>query len=158
MILAGTGHRPQKLGGFGPGTYGRLKDLARAVLTKHKPRVVISGMALGWDQALAEAAIELGIPVQAAIPCKGHSSKWPAESQERYRQILEHPLVTVGYSCLEPYRGELMQRRNKWMVDAADLVVALWDGTPGGTANCVRYAYALERPIHNVWSSWVKFK
>ena len=33
-----------------------------------------------------------------------------------------------------------MQTRNEWMVDKADVVIACFDGTNGGTANCVNYA------------------
>ena len=27
-----------------------------------------------------------------------------------------------------------------WMVDHTDLLIAVWDGGPGGTANTIRYA------------------
>ena len=33
-----------------------------------------------------------------------------------------------------------MQRRNEYMVDKADTLIAVWNGTSGGTANCVKYA------------------
>lgn len=29
-----------------------------------------------------------------------------------------------------------MQKRNEYMVDLADKVVAVWDGSKGGTDNC----------------------
>ncbi|MFZ2410072.1 MAG: hypothetical protein WAW23_00725, partial [Candidatus Methanoperedens sp.] len=37
------------------------------------------------------------------------------------------------------------QRRNEFMVDAADVLAAFFDGSPGGTANCVRYARSVGR-------------
>ncbi len=40
-----------------------------------------------------------------------------------------------------------MQVRNEYMVDRADLVLALWNGTPGGTGNCVRYARTRGVPV-----------
>jgi uncharacterized phage-like protein YoqJ len=40
-----------------------------------------------------------------------------------------------------------MQIRNEWMVDRADQVIAIWDGTSGGTANCVEYATKMNKPI-----------
>jgi uncharacterized phage-like protein YoqJ len=46
-----------------------------------------------------------------------------------------------------PYRAELMQIRNEWMVDRCDLLIAVWNGTPGGTANCVAYAKKEGCPI-----------
>lgn len=33
-----------------------------------------------------------------------------------------------------------MQRRNEFMVDNADMVLAYHDGSEGGTKNCVDYA------------------
>lgn len=63
--MAGTGHRPDKLGGYGAGVSSRLVDLARAALLRCRPNEVMSGMALGWDTALALGAIELGIPLTA---------------------------------------------------------------------------------------------
>ena len=40
-----------------------------------------------------------------------------------------------------------MQKRNRYMVDNSDIVIAVWDGTPGGTENTVRYAEKLGRKI-----------
>ncbi len=40
----------------------------------------------------------------------------------------------------EEYKPWLMQKRNEYMVDLADKVIAVWDGSKGGTGNCVRYA------------------
>ena len=52
------------------------------------------------------------------------------------------------------YAAWKMQVRNKWMVDNSDLVLALWNGTDGGTANCVRYAEKVGKPITNLWERW----
>jgi uncharacterized phage-like protein YoqJ len=41
----------------------------------------------------------------------------------------------------------MLQKRNEWMVDHCDLLIAVWDGSEGGTANCVRYARHHERQI-----------
>ena len=39
------------------------------------------------------------------------------------------------------------QRRNEFMVDAADVLAAFFDGSQGGTANCVRYAQRVGKKI-----------
>jgi len=58
-----------------------------------------------------------------------------------YNKILNHPLVTRYYVDNDPeYKASKMQKRNIWIVDNSDGLVAVWDGTPGGTANCVEYA------------------
>ncbi len=39
-----------------------------------------------------------------------------------------------------------MQKRNEWMVDNCDMLVAVWDGTDGGTYNCIDYAKRMKKP------------
>jgi len=39
------------------------------------------------------------------------------------------------------------QLRNEFMVDAADVLAAFFDGSPGGTANCVRYASKIGKRV-----------
>ncbi len=153
MILALTGHRPDKLGGYTIEVNRRLEAIARHALQTLKPAKVISGMAIGWDQAGAAAAVSLGIPLIAAVPFRGQESRWPYEGQRHYHDLLQQAeLVTLV--CSPGYAGWKMQRRNEWMVDTADEILALWNGTSGGTANCVRYAQDRGRKIHNVWSKF----
>jgi uncharacterized phage-like protein YoqJ len=154
-IVAGTGHRPNKLGGYNQSVNHRLVSLALEILTEIKPDHVISGMAQGWDQALARAATELGIPWTAAVPFFGQESAWPKAAQRRYFDLLNSAADTV-IVCQGGYSPEKMQRRNEWMVDRADKVLALWDGSRGGTGNCILYAERKRTPIINVWERFAK--
>lgn len=146
--VAGTGHRPNKLGGYGNTVvHNRLREVIRQELITYKALYyyeegleVISGMALGLDQWLAEEALDLDIRVIAAIPCKGQESRWPAHSQEHYHRLLAHPLMSIGYQPDVNYSARVMDLRNRWMVDNSDELLALWNGTRGGTANCYYYA------------------
>ena len=156
MIVAGTGHRPDKLGGYGASTVRRLTLFARFVLEGVGPDGVISGMALGWDMALAEAALDLGIPLLAALPFRGQEARWPEASQARYRGLLARA-SRIEIVCEGGYSAWKMQARNEWMVDHCDLLLALWDGSSGGTANCVRYARRVERPRLDLWPLYEKF-
>jgi len=36
-------------------------------------------------------------------------------------------------------------------------MLALWDGTRGGTFNCVRYTERVGKPIVNVWDKFQEF-
>jgi uncharacterized phage-like protein YoqJ len=110
-------------------------------------------MALGWDQAVAQAALNLDCPLMCAIPFKGQEWTWPEESRRRYAAIVEraehvHVVSDGGYGAYK------MQIRNEWMVDRSERVCALWNGTDGGTANCVAYANRMERPLDNLWDRW----
>lgn len=153
MIIAATGHRPDKLGGYGYKTERKLLSLALVYLEHERPEKVITGMALGWDTAIAMAAYCLSIPFIAAVPFTGQHYKWDPEHIRRYHEILTaaeavHTITAGGYST------QAMEIRNRWMVDHADRMVALWDGSGGGTGNCVRYAKRKKVEIDNLWTRW----
>jgi len=148
MIIAFTGHRPNKLGGYkipNP-TYTKVCQEIDKALKELKPEKIISGMALGVDQWAAFIACELNIPFIAAVPFEKQESKWPKQSQESYHKLIklasEIVIVSPG-----GYSPEKMQIRNKWMVDRCDKLIAVWDGTPGGTGNCVEYAKSVKKDI-----------
>ena len=94
---------------------------------------------MGVDTLAARAAYLEGVPFYVAVPFKGQESRWPAEAQARYRVMLENAegITVVSEGGYSPAK---MQSRNEFMVDRAHLVLAWWDGSPGGTANCLRYA------------------
>lgn len=155
MIVAATGHRPDKLGGYAPAWSERRLILARRWLEVVRPSRVISGMALGWDQAWAQAAVDLRIPLVAAVPFIGQERAWPAMSQVGFEQLLKRAAEVVIVSP-GGYSVAAMHKRNEWMVDHCHLLAALWDGTSGGTAGCVQYARKVGRPMVNLWDNWIK--
>lgn len=152
-MIAATGHRPDKLGGYSDRVHEDLTRLAVAALAEAAMWPVISGMALGWDMAVAEAAARIGLPFTAAVPFLGQESRWPAESRARYRRLLKKA-ETVTIVCEGGYAGWKMQRRNEWMVDNAQTILALWNGSSGGTANCVAYAKSKGKDVRNIWDRW----
>ena len=117
------------------------------IMYKDLDLILITGMALGIDTLFAKVAIEFKIPFIAAIPCAGQASMWLAKSKQTYFDIVEHELCTKEWISTEPYKPDLMQKRNIWMVDNCDLLIAVWDGTSGGTANCVKYAQSKNKKI-----------
>mgnify|MGYP003392972328 CR=1 FL=1 len=153
MILAATGHRPDKLGGYGSIAYNKLVNLAEIYLKNNKPKGIISGMALGWDQAWCEAGQRLKIPVTAAIPCDNMHHAWPDKSQEKFLWLLTE-CTDIKNVSPGPYAKWKMQKRNEWMVDNCDKIIALWNGSPGGTANCLKYALDQGKEATNLWKDW----
>ena len=152
LIIAATGHRPDKLGGYSPRITNSLRLLAHRYIVQQRPAFVISGMALGWDQAVAGAALLAGVPLIAAVPFRGQESKWPEQSQLAYRELLAAAARIVEV-CDPGYAVWKMQKRNEWMVDHCTRLMALWDGSPGGTKNCIDYAEG-KIPIDNLWDQW----
>ena len=157
MILGFTGHRPVSLpGSYSEHTERALLSTADFVLAQYKPTKVISGMALGWDLAVAQSAINRGIGLIAAVPFKSQSSRWPQSSQDRYQKLLDRAsrieIVSPG-----DYSPEAMQLRNQWIVDRCDRLMALWHQGKSGTKNCVDYALAINRPTFNCWATFGYF-
>jgi uncharacterized phage-like protein YoqJ len=158
-VIAPTGHRPDKLGGYDDRTFERLTMLAEGYLSA-KPYIdrVYSGMALGWDQAVCQAAIRLGFKVVAAVPFQGQSDNWPPAAQQRYDRLLSLCAQVIFISEGE-YTSNKMKKRNIWMVDSADEVLALYDGSKfGGTYHAVEYAKRQHKPITNLWDQWQAMK
>lgn len=127
--------------------------MAEAYLVHESPDEVISGVALGWDTAWAIAALRLGIDLTCAVPFEGQERAWPPQSQQRYHKILRKS-HRVEIVCKGSYSAAAMQKRNEWMVDNSDRVVALWDGSSGGTGNCIKYAKRRNAEIDVLWGCW----
>lgn len=147
--VAVTGHRPEKLGGYRPNpTRDHVHALLTTVLTSlhaHIPTLhAISGMALGVDQLYAHICTRLQIPFSAYLPFDGQERRWPVSSQQDYRALLQLASA-VQYTDARPnhtlssddVRHALFQR-NADMVANCQAAIAVWNGSPGGTAHAVR--------------------
>lgn len=142
MIVAFTGHRPDKLGGYyiPNKTFNYITDELIRVLGELQPEKAISGMALGWDQWAAAICLKLQIPFVAAVPFLGQEKVWPQSSKDTYHSLLKQAIETA-IVCEGGYAGWKMQKRNEWMVDRCDKLIACYNGDlSGGTYNCVKYA------------------
>lgn len=159
MKIVFTGHRPNKLrndynltSDFVLGIKRRIIEIIESI-PSHVDKEIITGMALGVDQLAAMIAIELGIPFVAAIPCIGQESKWPYKSIDRYQHLISEADL-VHYVTREPYNNTCMQKRNEWMIDQMtnldDILIAVWDGTSGGTKNCIDYAIKKNKTIQYI--------
>lgn len=153
MIICVTGHRPNKMYGYNlsDNRYLKLKEQFKQILIEENCTEAITGMALGVDTVFALAVLELkdkgyNIKLHCAIPCLNHSSKWFEESVVLYKEILDKADV-VKFVTEQPYQVWMMQKRNEYMVNRADKVIAVWDGSKGGTGNCVAYAKKQNKDI-----------
>lgn len=160
MIVGVTGHRPDKLGSEYQyqGPYSDyIKTSFNKFLSENQIQQAISGMAIGVDTLFAETILEHNISLIAAIPFLGQEKRWPNESQERYRKILKNPLVKSVVVCEGEYANWKMQKRNEYIVDNCDLLIAVWNGTKGGTFNTIKYARSVNRKIEYIQpDSWKK--
>lgn len=161
FILTVTGHRPNKISNQ---LYNIESDLSKIyiqffknyimdICEKHPCRTIHcrSGMALGIDTLFAVAVLSLRkykfpVELECCIPCANHSSMWQQSSVDVYNLIVKFA-DQVTFVSNKPYNNHCMQDRNVYMVNQANLVLAVWDKTSGGTANCVRYAKSLGKHI-----------
>ena len=160
--VAFTGHRPNKLrGGYDwmhPENLklGRvLRGILIELIEQRSVDTFITGGALGIDQMsfMIVNKLKQRYPYLRnilAVPFENQAGNWISSSVQTYENIkmLADEVVYVDelaeYQLKdEPtkiYLPPKMQKRNEYMVDNADIVIAVWDGTGGGTKNCVDYA------------------
>lgn len=160
MVIAVTGHRPQKLWGYDMNDkrYVRMTEAIKQYLIKNECTEAIQGMALGVDQLFAKAVLDLkaeghNIRLVGAIPFKGQESRWNMKAQSYYQYLLKHcdEICVVGDLFPKLKIPVLMQKRNEWMVDRAESILAIWNGDRSGTGNCVNYARKKKKPI-TIWN------
>ena len=144
-----TGHRPEKLpwgtDESDPRCRALKRKLAAAVLEAYDRgmRHFICGMARGCDLYFCEAALALrevrpGVTVEAAIPCESQPDRWPEGERRRYRRLVDQ--CDFETMVQHHYDRWCMQRRNRYMVDRSSMIVAAFDGSPGGTMQTLAYA------------------
>lgn len=137
-----TGHRPEKL--------HINEEAVRTILANAVDTAIangfvtfISGMARGVDIWAAEIVLERkkhnpDIRLICALPHPDFERGWRDSWQQRYREILARA-DWVKTIC-PAFSMASYQRRNEWMVDHSALVIAIYNGTKGGTRNTIEYA------------------
>ena len=145
-----TGHRPDKL------PWGTQEGDPRCLEAKKRLKLAVEeayaqgcrhflcGMARGADFYFAEAVLALRedhpeVTLEGARPCESQADGWPLADRLRYQHILD----CCNYETLvqHNYDRGCMMRRNRYLVDHASRIIALYDGEPkGGTAQTLAYA------------------
>lgn len=144
-----TGHRPEKL------PWGDQEDHPHCVALKESMaaqleemyqkgyRHFLCGMARGADFYFAEAVLALrqahpDVTLEAALPCAGQAKKWNPADRSRWTQLVRqcdtHTLLQ------EHYDRHCMLRRDRYMVDQSSAILAVFNGTRGGTQYTLNYA------------------
>ena len=107
---------------------------------------------LGVDTWAAEIVLSLrkrwSLTLEAVIPCKGQDARWPSECRERYQSILKQcDKVTL---LQDSYTPDCFDKRNRYMIDHSNLVIAVWNGSPSGTGNTVVYAKSKRKLVREI--------
>jgi len=138
--IAFTGHRHLK-----------YVDVEQSLIKRHSDfpgTMWITGGAYGLDSHAARFALDHSIPLWLVLPfpAKILCARWPSgDAQDLlFRSVKYCAKLSVVSSV---FSMASYQRRNEFMVDAADVLAAFFDGSQGGTANCVRYAQRVGKKI-----------
>ena len=113
-----------------------------------------TGGALGFDTLAAISVLVLkkkypDIRLELFFPCPDQTKSWREDDVHLYEEIKKradvHQYVSPVY-----FRG-VMHKRNRMLVDGADLCIAfLKEGASGGTAYTVTYAQKKGVPVINL--------
>jgi uncharacterized phage-like protein YoqJ len=149
MKLAVTGHRPAKLGGESDNPIrAYIKQAIDEVLIRFQPEVVITGLAMGVDQWTADICAHNDIPYIVALPCDGVATDWlPIDKAEFHRLLRQARSVHVEEAGGLASDPALINRRNRWIMRNCDTLLAIWDGSPGGTRSMIELASEFRREI-----------
>lgn len=156
ITCAFTGHRPSFL------PWGEREEDPRCLVLKERldkavrqayrlgHRRFICGMAKGADFYFCEAVLKLreaasDVLLEAAVPCPSQSDRWSAADKARYRALLSQcDLETL---IQQSYTPTCMQRRNRYMVDHASRLIAVYNGQPEGSGTLKTLNYALKQGL-----------
>lgn len=154
MIYGVTGHRDVEQE---PGELLAFARLFVARLAEEGCSEIITGMARGWDLAVARAAYDVGVPYCAAIPFAGQPNLWVTADQVEWAWAVQRASRQVVVS---KYPLDIaFHRRNQWIVDNSHELCSLWDGRDhGGTRHCVLYAEGLGVTVRPLWEPWLRFR
>lgn len=116
--------------------------------------VAYSALALGTDQLFVNIAFELGVPVEAVIPCNRYEEQFDfVQARNEYYQMLarsQQVYQLTFHDCTE----DAYLAAGHWIVDNSDLLILVWDGYPaegkGGTADVASYVRSLRRPFIHI--------
>lgn len=123
MNIAVTGHRPQRLKGKEKEISAWIYEILLELQKEEAINAAYNGVAAGADQLFAMACIDLGIPLVNVFPYK----RAHYHSQELY--IMENG-KNINYQT--EYSRDSYAKRDFYMVDNCDVLIAVWDGQSGG--------------------------
>lgn len=149
-----TGHRPEKMpfrandNSYAYKQFTRALERAIQEAINDGYRYFITGMARGMDLWAAQIVLNFrraypDIQLEAAIPFEGQHLTWNYRDQEIYNKVRSRCNHVTVLSKAEPARDQrtrVMHNRNRYMVDNSTMLIAAYDGTPGGTRYTIDYA------------------
>lgn len=152
-----SGHQPQsqafcfiELDEDGIRLKEALKKLIVQLIEEEGVSYFITDMEAGTDMISAEIVLELKsqfpkIELECVIPFETQAAEWPEPLRDRYFSIASR--CDKETMLQTHYTTDCMQRLNSYMVDHADVILAVWDGGLSWTASAVANAQKLGKLV-----------
>lgn len=151
-----TGHRLHKLPWLSDPTHPISIALYNSIRDKVLQKIdmgynyFISGMALGADMLCASIVLELrqsypDIKLECALPCEDQTKFWTESQRAEYQEILARSDYVNVLS--HRYSPACLHIRNKYMVQKSNCLIAIWNGSSGGTQNTILLAGKYNIPV-----------
>lgn len=176
MRICFTGHRFDKLGGgydwnskINLEIRNNLDRVLQTIIDKYKNEKFhfITGGALGFDQFATDSVIKLknnntdrDITLEIAIPFESQCKLWNKRDTDVYNEQLKLADKVTYVDTLEKYKiygqeegvyySSKLDKRNHYMVDNSDMVIAYFNNIRGGTYNCIKYANKNNKKVLNI--------
>lgn len=124
------------------------QEIEKAVLSGHHR--FLCGFTAGVDLLLAETVLEMRqkypyITLESIMAYEDEAAKWPENIREQYYSLLEYcdndRLLQTQFTL------DCLIRRNRYLVDHADTLLAVTDGLLGNPMQAIQYAASRDKSI-----------
>jgi uncharacterized phage-like protein YoqJ len=128
-----------------------LREQIIQLIKYHNVRYFITGMSRGVDQWCAEIVLDLKkdmsyLYLECALPCETQAVHWSENQRDRYFSIIER--CDKEYCMQSQYTYDCIMKRNQYLVDSSDYIVAVWDKYKSGhTYRTIQYAKKQRKKI-----------
>ncbi|MGM9641016.1 MAG: SLOG family protein [Faecousia sp.] len=127
-----------------------LRKQILRLIEKENVTHFISGMAIGVDMYAAEIVLDTKkhdprVTLEIAIPYETQAVKWSEALRERYFHIAAQ--CDKETMLQTHYTPDCMGKRNRYLVDHSDLVIAVWSGKSSGRGKTIRYSLSQGKPV-----------
>jgi hypothetical protein len=143
IVIGVTGHRD-----LHSDQIPRLREIIREELEKlsamcsHSPLVMLNSLAEGADQICAEVALQMGIPLIAALPLQAddYSKDFSDMARNTFFDQCASAAQVFVVPPIEEYesltRHFSYRQAGIYVANHCHILIALWDGTPAVAGGC----------------------
>ena len=113
-----------------------------------------TGGALGFDTMAARQLIRYKLShsdmrLIIVVPCKNQDEKWSPSQRDAYEYILAN--ADEIFYCSEEYTKDCMKKRNAYLAEQCDIMIAYSGRTSSGSAQTVRMAESRGKTVYNLY-------